>query len=301
MSIIEISNLRKKYDTVTALEDLSLSVKQGEIYGLLGPNGSGKSTTMRCLLSLVKPTSGSIKLFDKELHKNRRAVLSKIGYLIEKPDFYGYLSAKRNLQLLAAYCDKPISELRIDEVLEQVGLKGREKDLVKTYSHGMKQRLGLAQVIMHQPELVILDEPNTGLDPSGIIDLRVFIQQLKAEGKTIVLSSHILNEIELIADRMVIINKGKVVLEGSVDALLHQNDLNVRFEMTDSHAAMQVISESHWKRKLSNQEDQSLSFIITQAEIALLNQFFNQQGVLISGITHRRRLEELYMEITQKN
>jgi ABC-2 type transport system ATP-binding protein len=191
MSIIEISNLRKKYDTVTALEDLSLSVKQGEIYGLLGPNGSGKSTTMRCLLSLVKPTSGSIKLFDKELHKNRRAVLSKIGYLIEKPDFYGYLSAKRNLQLLAAYCDKPISELRIDEVLEQVGLKGREKDLVKTYSHGMKQRLGLAQVIMHQPELVILDEPNTGLDPSGIIDLRVFIQQLKAEGKTIVLSSDI--------------------------------------------------------------------------------------------------------------
>ena len=300
MRIIEIGNLTKKYDTVTALDDLSLTVNQGEIYGLLGPNGSGKSTTMRCLLSLVKPTAGSIKLFEKELNSNRREVLSKIGYLIEKPDFYGYLSAKRNLQLLAAYCEKSISNARIDQVLEQVGLKGREKDTVKTYSHGMKQRLGLAQVIMHEPQLVILDEPNTGLDPLGIIELREFIKQLKSEGKTVILSSHILNEIELIADRMVIINKGKVVLTGAVDELLHQGDLQVRFDILETKKAMQLISESIWKIKLSSIEEQHLSFVLAYSEIALLNQFFNQNGVLVSGIVHRRRLEELYMKMTKK-
>ena len=299
MKIIEINHLIKTFNSFTALSGVSFDVNQGEIYGLLGPNGAGKSTTMRCLLSLITPTAGSIKLFEKELQPNRREVLSKVGYLIEKPDFYGYLSAKRNLSLLAAYSGKQITTSRIAEVIEQVGLKGRENDLVKTYSHGMKQRLGLAQVIMHEPELIILDEPNTGLDPLGIIELREFIKQLKQQGKTIILSSHILSEIELIADQMVIINQGKVVLSGAVHELLHQDDLHVVFEVNAIEKALSLIQQSQWIHQLESKTATSMIFNLKQPEIGALNHYFNQYKVAVSGITYRRKLEELYMSMTQ--
>jgi ABC-2 type transport system ATP-binding protein len=299
MKIIQINHLIKKFNSFTALSGVSFDVNQGEIYGLLGPNGAGKSTTMRCLLSLITPTAGSIKLFEKELHSNRREILSKVGYLIEKPDFYGYLSAKRNLSLLAAYAGKKISSARIAEVIEQVGLNGRENDLVKTYSHGMKQRLGLAQVIMHDPELIILDEPNTGLDPLGIIELREFIKQLKHQGKTIILSSHILSEIELIADQMVIINQGQVVLNGSVHDLLHQDDLHVVFELGAVEKAMSIIQTSQWSSHLENKTATTMVFNIKQPEIGVLNHFLNENNVQVTGISYRRKLEELYMSMTQ--
>lgn len=299
MKIIQINRLIKTFNSITALSGVSFDVNQGEIYGLLGPNGAGKSTTMRCLLSLVSPTAGSIRLFEKELHANRREILTKVGYLIEKPDFYGYLSAKRNLSLLAAYAGKKISPTRIAEVIEQVGLNGRENDLVKTYSHGMKQRLGLAQVIMHDPELIILDEPNTGLDPLGIIELREFIKQLKQQGKTIILSSHILSEIELIADQMVIINQGKVVLSGAVHELLHQDDLHVVFEVGAIEKAMSIIQSSQWLHQLESKTSSSMVFNLKQPEIGMLNHFFNENNVQVTGINYRRKLEELYMSMTQ--
>ena len=157
MSILSVKNLSKTYQHFKALDNLSFEVQRGQIYGLLGPNGAGKSTTMRCLLTLIKPDAGDISYFEKKLNENRREILNKVGYLIEKPDFYSYLSAYNNLKLLSKYSINKIDDKTIRGLIEKVGLKGRENDAVKKYSHGMKQRLGLAQVLLNNPDLIILD------------------------------------------------------------------------------------------------------------------------------------------------
>jgi ABC-type multidrug transport system ATPase subunit len=208
-SIIEISQLQKSYKNFIAVNKLNLTVYKGDVYGFLGPNGAGKSTTIRMLLTLIYPSSGEIKVFGKSLAENRNEILSKIGAIVEKPDFYGYLSAYKNLELLGKISGKNISDSRIMEVLDLVGLKERFNSKVKTFSQGMKQRLGFAQAILHDPELIILDEPTNGLDPQGMKDMRNLILHLSHDlKKTIFISSHILNEVELIANRMIILNKG---------------------------------------------------------------------------------------------
>jgi ABC-type multidrug transport system ATPase subunit len=220
-NIIELSNLVKRYDKHIAVNNLNLAVPKGEVFGLLGPNGAGKSTTIRMMLSLIKPNSGSINIFGKSLFEHRNEILQNIGSIIEKPDFYLYLSARKNLELFARMSKVNPTAKLLDEMFELVGLVGRDKDKVKTYSHGMKQRLGIAQALIHNPDIVILDEPTTGLDPQGIIDLRNLILLLKNErNKTVVLSSHILSEVELIADSMAIVNKGEVAVQGKVNELL---------------------------------------------------------------------------------
>jgi len=208
--IVEVKNLVKNYGSFCAVENVSFDVYQNDVFGFLGPNGAGKSTTIRTLLSLISSSNGSIHLFGLPLQKNRNLILSKIGCIVEKPDFYKYLSAQKNLELFARISGQSISKTRISELIDFVGLNGREKDKVSGFSHGMKQRLGIAQTLLHDPELIILDEPTTGLDPQGIIDVRNLILQLKNEkNKTVIISSHILSEIELIANRMIIINKVK--------------------------------------------------------------------------------------------
>ena len=220
--LISVKNLCKSYGNFKAVDNLDFEVFRGDVYGFLGPNGAGKSTTIRMLLSLIRPDSGSINIFGLDLSASRLEILSRTGCIVERPDFYNYLSAEKNLSLFAELSGKSISRSRIQEILELVGLIGREKDKVKNYSHGMKQRLGIGQTLVHDPELIILDEPTTGLDPQGIIDTRNLINYLRKEkGKTILLSSHILSEIELIATRMIIINKGKSVHPGSAIYLLH--------------------------------------------------------------------------------
>jgi ABC-type multidrug transport system ATPase subunit len=207
---IQLCNVSKKFGDFVAVDDLILEVKKGDIYGFLGPNGSGKSTTLRMIMGLIKPTSGDIKLFDSSLAQNRNAIMRKIGCIIEKPDFYTYLTAHENLRLFARAHQLDYSEQQYKDLYELVGLSGREKGKVKTYSHGMKQRLGLAQALLHDPEIIILDEPNTGLDPQGIIDLRQLITKLNAErGMTVLFSSHILSEVQEICTSMIVINKGK--------------------------------------------------------------------------------------------
>ncbi|MGE5436675.1 MAG: ABC transporter ATP-binding protein, partial [Syntrophothermus sp.] len=208
--IIEVKGLNKKFKSLHAVNNLDLTVYRGDVFGFLGPNGAGKSTTIRMLLTLISPNSGNIKIFGKELKKNRLEILTNIGAIVEKPDFYGYLSAYKNLEILGKISGREISKNRIMEVLELVGLEKRFKSKVKTYSHGMKQRLGLAQALLHNPDLIILDEPTTGLDPQGMKEIRDLIINLsKEQNKTIFLSSHILYEVELVASRMVIINKGQ--------------------------------------------------------------------------------------------
>lgn len=299
MSILSVKNLSKTYQQFKALDNLSFDVQPGQIYGLLGPNGAGKSTTMRCLLTLIKPDAGDILFFQKELKENRREILNKVGYLIEKPDFYNYLSAYNNLKLWSKYSTNKIEDKAIHSLIEKVGLKGRENDAVKKYSHGMKQRLGLAHVLLNNPDLIILDEPNTGLDPQGIVELRDFIFELKNEGKTVILSSHILHEIEQLADSMIIINKGKSVIQGSKEELLGENNLHVKIEVEHPTQIEKILQHTHWQNKYKATHDAILSFDIEKKEIAHLVSFLSAHKIGIVAVSYRKKLEELYMSLTQ--
>ncbi|KAB2841483.1 MAG: ATP-binding cassette domain-containing protein, partial [Melioribacteraceae bacterium] len=191
--IIEVHGLTKKFKNLTAVNNLELNVYRGDVFGFLGPNGAGKSTTIRMLLSLIQPTAGTIKIFGKELRKEKLEILKRIGGIVERPDFYLYLTAIKNLEILGKISGTDVSNKRLMEILELVGLEKRYDSKVKTFSHGMKQRLGLAQALLHDPDLIILDEPTTGLDPQGIKEIRDLIIHLsKEKQKTIFLSSHIL-------------------------------------------------------------------------------------------------------------
>lgn len=233
MSIIQVHQLSKHYGAIKAVDDLSFSVQEGEVFGFLGQNGSGKSTTIRMLLSLVHPTSGRIELFGKSIRdsKNRGEILENVGAIIERPDLYPYLTAKEHLGIFAKMRRKKISSQAISDTLKKVGLSERSSDKVQTYSLGMKQRLGIAIALLHDPTLIILDEPTNGLDPQGIADIRNLIKYLaKQEGKTVLVSSHLLAEIEQMATQILIINKGKKVAQGSTQDLLdpHRTIVGVR-------------------------------------------------------------------------
>ncbi|MFM6964551.1 MAG: ABC transporter ATP-binding protein, partial [Sphingomonadales bacterium] len=228
--IIQVTGLQKKFGAFEAVKDVNFTVHKGDVFGFLGPNGAGKSTTMRCMLSLIKPNAGQIRLFGKDLQTERDAILARVGSIVEKPDFYKYLSAQKNLEIFARISGAHVDKRAILSTLDFVGLSGREKDKVGGFSHGMRQRLGIAQTLLHQPDLIVLDEPTTGLDPQGIIEVRDLILRLKNEQqKTVILSSHQLAEIELVANRMVIINRGHTVIEGTVADLMNaqQTLLNI--------------------------------------------------------------------------
>lgn len=297
--VISLKNLTKQYGNFTAVSNLNLDIPRGEVFGFLGPNGAGKSTTLRMMLSLITPSSGEITILGKNLFKEREAILRNVGCIIEKPDFYLYLSAWDNLRMFAQMSGINPSKKLMEETFELVGLTGRERDAVKAYSHGMKQRLGLAQALIHNPELVILDEPTTGLDPQGIIDLRNIILMLKNEkGKTIVLSSHILSEIELIADSMTIISKGKALVQGRVTDLLSNEDLLVSIEAVDNRLAKQVISTSAWQQYYSNEEEARLVFKMAKDQIPAFNAYLDEYGVKLYSLNYKRTLEDYFLKLT---
>ena len=284
-----------------AVNNLSLNVLRGDVFGFLGPNGAGKSTTIRMLLSLITPSAGEIKIFGKSLKKDRIEILKKIGAIVEKPDFYGYMSAYKNLEILGKLSFTDVSNKKLMETLELVGLEKRYKSKVKTFSHGMKQRLGLAQALLHDPELIILDEPTTGLDPQGMKEIRELILFLsKEKNKTIFLSSHILSEVELVANRMIIINKGTTQVEGKVNDLLNANKLKVTFEVDDPQKSKKIISESQWSKKLESSANNNLIFILESEEIAMLNKLLVENNILVSAVIPMRSLEEYFLQITEK-
>ena len=298
--IIEVKGLTKKYKELTAVDNLDLNVYRGDVFGFLGPNGAGKSTTIRMLLSLIKPTSGDIKIFGKSLKTDRIEILRKIGAIVEKPDFYLYLSAYKNLEILGKVSGINPTKQKIMEVLELVGLDKRYKSKVKTFSHGMKQRLGLAQALLHDPELIILDEPTTGLDPQGIKDIRDLIIFLsKEKGKTIFLSSHILKEVELIASRMIIINKGQTIIEGKVDELLASEAMKVNYEFVDSSKVIELVVNSKWKDNFKVKEKEQYIFEMDKGEIPDLTNYFFENGVKVMSVIPTRSLEEYFLKITE--
>ncbi|MBK6544759.1 MAG: ABC transporter ATP-binding protein [Saprospiraceae bacterium] len=297
--IISLQGLNKSYGHIKAIDGLNLDVNHNIVFGFLGPNGAGKSTCLRMMLSLISPDSGTIRIFNKDLKTQRSEIMSHIGSIVEKPDFYLFLSAKDNLKILAQLNKVNPTEHRIHEILELVGLSNRASDKVKTFSHGMKQRLGLAQALIHDPALIILDEPTTGLDPQGIIDLRLLILQLKTEAKkTILLSSHILSEIELVADEMVIINKGKSIVQGKVNDLMSDQDLILNVEISDVHFAKQKILERFPDCGLNIIDQYKIQCHLSRAEIPIVNELLRHPEIKIYALHYKRRLEDYFLKLT---
>ncbi len=298
--VIKVEKLAKNFGSFEAVRDVSFTVNKGDVFGFLGPNGAGKSTTIRCLLSLIRLNAGTIQMFGKSYATHRYEILSKIGSIIEKPDFYNYLSAQKNLEIFARISGATVSTKEIHEMLEFVGLGGRGKDKTKGFSHGMKQRLGIAQTLLHKPELIILDEPTTGLDPQGIIEIRNLILRLKNEqNKTILLSSHQLSEIELIANRMVIITKGKSLVEGNVQELLNAQELTVRLELSDVNKAIPLIQQYFANVEITRINEVEISLSIEKQQVPHLNKMLGDNNILVYALEPKRKLEDFFMKIVQ--
>jgi len=296
---IELRNVSKYYGSLLAVNRLSMTVPEGDIYGFLGPNGSGKSTTIRMILSLIRPTSGEILLFGKEISRQRHFALRRIGALVEKPDFYNYLTARKNLQILGRLSEVPQLNRRVDEVLDIVGLLPRAASRVHTYSQGMKQRLGIAQAILHHPDLIILDEPTNGLDPQGQKEIRELILSLQTDHHiTILISSHLLFEMEQIATRMIILHKGKSLVEGTVTSLLNNREQQVSVEIDRPKEVIQKIHHSEWAGRLITVPEHELCFKLARKEIPRLNHWLIRQGFNVFAIEPVRSLESFFLQIT---
>ncbi len=296
---IEITNLTKYYGHLKAVDQLSMQVMPGDIYGFLGPNGSGKSTTIRMILSLIKPTSGEIRLFGHNLSTEKYRSLKRVGALVEKPDFYNYLTARKNLQILGKLSSVENLDHRVDEVLDMVGLLNRAESRVRTFSQGMKQRLGIAQTILHTPDLIILDEPTNGLDPQGQKEIRDLVKSLNQDkGITILISSHILYEIEQIANRMIIINKGKVLVEGNVFELVTGQEQQVTYLLENPETIKNGIKDTKWEKKFLKSAPDRVWFKVTKNEIPELSAFLFSIGIKIFAIEPVRSLEDYFLQLT---
>ncbi len=301
MPVIQVHQLSKHFGTLKAVNQLSFNVNEGEVFGFLGQNGSGKSTTIRMLLSLIHPTSGHIELFGKSLQTHRTQILEEIGAIIERPDLYPYLTAQEHLQLFAKLRSKKIGKEDIRNTLQKVGLIDRSKDKVQTFSLGMKQRLGIAIALVHNPSLIILDEPTNGLDPQGITDIRNLIQYLaKEEGKTILVSSHLLSEIEQMATQIMIIHKGEKVAEGPIQKLLDPNKMIVHIKTTNDAHTVQVILSGSFSNYLMQRTD-GIYLSIPTYEIPLLNQSLVNAGVGLIGLESRNALEDYFLQVTSNS
>jgi ABC-type multidrug transport system ATPase subunit len=293
--VIETSDLSKRYDErILAVDGLALRVRRGEVYGFLGPNGAGKTTTLRMLLGLVHPTSGTALVLGARPGSPQS--LAHVGALIETPAFYPFLSGRDNLRVLARYAAAP--ETRIEPVLEEVGLAARGSDRFGTYSLGMKQRLGIAAALLKDPELLILDEPTNGMDPAGMAEMRTFIRDLGRDRRTVLLSSHLMAEVEQIADRVGVISRGQLVGEGTVEELRGRESLWVRAEPLEK--AERVVEELSAVEQVSR-VDGGLRIAADPAAAAAINRSLVEAGIAVGELRHERAsLEKVFLELTQQ-
>jgi ABC-2 type transport system ATP-binding protein len=294
--LLEIRHLEKSFGSFKAVNDISLHVNKGDIYGFLGPNGAGKSTTLRMVLGLIKPNKGEILISNKSIEGNDRKFLNNIGALIEKPDFYKNLSALDNLKILFKMSQLK-NKNRISEVLNEVNLWDKRNQKVGGYSQGMKQRLGIAQTLLHQPSLIILDEPSNGLDPQGQAAMRNLILRINKDmGITIIISSHILSEIEKIANRMVVINKGQKILEGNVKELMAKELLKVNFKTDSVENLSNLLSNKKIDFEIRNN---NIIALINEENIPLVIEDIVKNNISIQEVRQMRTLEELFLGLTQ--
>ncbi len=300
MELLSAKRLVKSFGKQAAVKDVSFAVNQGDIYGFLGPNGSGKSTSIRMILGLIRPDSGSIELFGEDIKTRNHSGLKKIGALIERPDFYDYLTAYQNLAILMRYSGLVENRSRIMEVLAMVDLAERAESRVKSFSQGMKQRLGIAQTLIHNPELIILDEPVNGLDPQGIRDMRELILRLnQLEGKTLIISSHILREMELIANRMVVINKGEVVVEGNVKELLSKGTQGLVLICNKPRQALELLRFKMPQLNLELTQFGEIQGLVENSELAEINRLLIYEGINVTRLATQNSLEDYFLTITE--
>ncbi|MFF2092878.1 ABC transporter ATP-binding protein [Paenibacillus sp. NPDC058174] len=300
--IIETRGLTKAYKGRRVVSNLNLKIAKGDIYGFLGPNGAGKTTTIRMLLGLIKPTSGSVHLFGKPLHKERLAILRKVGSLVEYPSNYGHLTGVDNLEAIRRIIGAP--KARIDQVLDIVGLREAARRPVKGYSLGMKQRLGIASALLGDPELLILDEPTNGLDPAGILEIRELIKSMpKEHGITVLISSHLLSEIEQMAETVGIIRHGELVFQNAIESLRKQSGNGISLRVSEPEAAVRALSEVRGLALGSigvNAADSSilLEQLTDDGKVGLIVRYLVERGHAIYRVEEKRKsLEELFLQI----
>jgi len=295
--VIKTCGLTKRYGKRLAVDGLDLEVGRGQIFGFLGPNGAGKSTTIRVLLGLLRPSGGEAWVLGARVPQDRLRVAARVGALAESPAFYDHLSGRRNLEMLSRLsgsCERG----RIDRVLELVGLADRQRDQVGAYSHGMRQRLGIAQALLPKPELVILDEPATGLDPKGLAEVRELMRHLRdEEGITIFLSSHLLHEVELICTDVCVVSNGRIVKQGTVEELLSRKQSEVEVTVNDPVAAAGVAQQLPYVSRAEMVNGQ-LRVTLTGDSAADLNRELVSAGLRVSALSPARStLEEIYLTL----
>jgi len=294
--VLEINQLTKRFGSLTAVNNISFSVEKGNVYGLLGPNGSGKSTTLGVILNILNPTSGDWKWFGEEHNQNS---LRKIGAIIESPKFYPYLSAEKNLQIVADI--KEVSYNKIDEKLELVGLLDRKKNKFEQYSLGMKQRLAIAAALLNDPEVLILDEPTNGLDPQGIIDIRELIVKIASFGTTIILASHLLDEVEKVCSHVVVLKQGKMLYAGEVGLL--NNSFGIFELQCDNNSELIVLlQEMPYFDKLIERNNLIEAVLNQEYTARELNKTLFEKGIVLSHLAKRKEsLENQFFQLIKEN
>jgi len=289
--------LVKRYGEIAAVDGVDLSVEPGDVFGYLGPNGAGKTSSLRMLLGLIRPTAGEALLFGRDPLRDGARALDGVAGFVEGPRFYPYLSGRRNLRLLADY-DEPASRSRIDEVLETVELRDRAKDRVGGYSHGMRQRLGIAASLLRDPKLLLLDEPATGLDPAGMRDMRDLIRRLAQNGLTIMLSSHLLNEVEELCNRVAIIRKGRIIYQGGLHELMGQAAGGYQLRTPELERARTICLNQNGITEVAL-DGESLNFVADEDAVGALSIALGQARVPILKLApHGDSLEDLFLQLT---
>lgn len=295
-TILTIKNLNKRYGRIQALKNVSFEIKKGNVYGILGPNGSGKSTTLGITLNVVNATSGEYQWFDGALETHE--ALKKVGAIIERPNFYPYMSAYENLKLVCKI--KNINYSKIEEKLELVGLIERKDSKFSTFSLGMKQRLAIASALLNDPEILILDEPTNGLDPQGIHQIRDIIKKVASLGTTILLASHLLDEVEKVCSHVVVLRKGEILYAGLVDGMA-ANEGFFELEADDNTKLKTVLATHPAVDKIAAEENKVLVYLKTDLKASDLNQYLFQNGITLNHLVKRKNsLEEQFLALTKK-
>ncbi len=294
--ILRTIGLTKRYGRLLALADLDLEVRRGQVYGFLGPNASGKTTTIVVMLGLIAPTRGHVEMFGLDTRTHLSEALRRTGAILEGPSFYPLLSGRDNLRVWAALSGG-VDENRLDELLELVGLQARGRDKVRTYSLGMKQRLGLAAALLHDPELLVLDEPTNGLDPSGMREFREIIGELGQMGKTVFVSSHLLGEVEQMCDHVGILKEGRLLTQGAVTTLLRRGEA-LEMQVTDPDRAVRVLQGLEWVGGVKRQ-DNRITVEAPRERAADLSRTLAEHQIYLAELRPRESsLEEFFLEVT---
>lgn len=296
---VQLKNVTKIIGKKTIIDNISFEIYPGEVFGFLGPNGAGKTTTIRMLVGLIKPTSGKIHICGFDVRKQFVQAMQRLGSIVENPELYKNLSGRENLQIFARMLPD-VDEERIQEVIDLVDLTVRIDDQVRTYSLGMRQRLGIAQALLGRPDVLILDEPTNGLDPMGIKDLRTFIRKLVDDtGLSVLVSSHILSEIELLADRVAIMSHGKIVKVGSVSDLVGALSSGVDWRVSDSFRALAILKESPYVQAAELYDDHTIHTLMDDSKTSLLNEALMKAGIDVWTIERKvQTLEDLFISLT---